>query len=205
MSRTLMLTLALIGLLLSIASIFFVDYALASKVLAIGEEPKNLWKLVTDLGNSKWSGMLLIAIWIGAFSFGKISPENPLWDSMRKKALLVLSAILGTGIVAMVIKVVVGRARPYMGDIGFFPFTFGSDYASWPSGHTTTAFAFAAAVGLAIPVLRWPLFVLAALVGYSRMALGVHYLGDIIMGATVGALGAVLIYNWLAPKLGIKS
>jgi len=57
---------------------------------------------------------------------------------------------------------------------------------------------------MAFPALRWPLMAIAALTGFSRMVLGVHYLGDVIMGATIGTLGAVLIYNWLRPKLGLK-
>lgn len=204
MSRSQLIILSLSGLILSLASIFLLDYALASKVLAIGQEQIDLWNIITDLGDSKWMGMLLIALWITGFSFSKISPESPLWPAMRKKALIILGAVAGTGAMAMVLKVIVGRARPYMGDIGFYPFTFGSDFASWPSGHTTTAFAFAVAAGMAIPILRWPLLALAALIGYSRMTLGVHYLGDVIMGATIGTVGAVLIYTWLRPKLGLK-
>ncbi|MCF6273772.1 MAG: phosphatase PAP2 family protein [Rhodobacteraceae bacterium] len=205
MPRSLMISIALVGLILSLTSIFFLDYTLASKVLVLGIDQVSFWNYVTQMGDSKWMALLLIALWIGGFSFGRISPENPLWSRLRKKSLLILAAVAGTGILVMILKVIVGRARPYMGDIGFFPFTFGSEYASWPSGHATTAFAFAVAVGLAIPVLRGPLFILAILVAYSRMALGVHYLGDVIMGATIGSLGAVLIYRALAPKLGIKT
>ncbi len=205
MSTRQILILGLSGFILSLASIFLLDYALASKVLAIGKAQVDMWNIITRMGNSTWMGMLLIALWITGFSFSKINAENPLWTAMRKKSLLVLLAVAGTGAVVMILKVIVGRARPYMGDIGFFPFTFGSDFASWPSGHATTAFAFAAAAGMAIPILRWPLLLLAVLVAYSRMTLGVHYLGDVIMGATIGTVGAVLIYSWMRPKLGLKA
>ena len=124
---------------------------------------------------------------------------------MRKKATLVFAAVAAPGIAVMGIKFLVGRARPYMGEAGFFPFTYGTDYASWPSGHTTTAFAFAAAAGMAMAALRWPLFILAAATGYSRMALGVHYLGDVIAGATLGTVGALLVYHLLMPKPGNKT
>ena len=198
------LLVALIGLTLSIISIFTLDYRLASPVLSFGLGNKELWNVVTDIGDSKYMGMLLVATWLSAFIYQKITPDNPFWPELRKKALLILAAVVGTGIFVIVVKTIVGRARPYMGDIGFFPFTFGSDYASWPSGHTTSAFAFAVAAGMAFPILRWPLLVVAALTGFSRMVLGVHYLGDVIMGATVGTVGAMLIYNWLRPKLGLK-
>ena len=204
MSGKQILVFALIGLALSVISIFTLDYQLASPVLSLGIGSKEFWNIVTDTGDSKYMGMILVATWASAFIYQKINPDNPFWPALRKKSLLVLAAVVGTGLFVIVLKTIVGRARPYMGDIGFFPFTFGSDYASWPSGHTTSAFAFAVAAGMAFPKLRWPLLIVAALTGFSRMVLGVHYLGDVIMGATVGTVGAVLIYNWLRPKLGLK-
>ena len=204
MSNARILVLALIGFFLSIASIFLLDQRVEPYALASSPAERERWELITELGNATWMALLLIATWMAGFIFHKISPENPFWLSMRKKSLIVLMAVAGTGAVTMVLKVIVGRARPYMMEYGFFPFTFGSDFASWPSGHATTAFAFAMAAGMAIPVLRWPLLALAAVVGYSRMVIGVHYLGDIIMGATIGALGAVLIYRWMAARLGLE-
>jgi membrane-associated phospholipid phosphatase len=59
--------------------------------------------------------------------------------------------------------------------------------ASFPSGHTAAAVAFAASVGRALPVAGLPLHALAALVGYSRVHTGVHYPGDVIGGAVLGA------------------
>ncbi len=58
---------------------------------------------------------------------------------------------------------------------------------SFPSGHTTSAFAFATAVGQRIPALWIPLRALALLVGYSRIHTGVHYPGDVVAGAVVGS------------------
>ncbi len=199
-----LIALALIGLALSVAAILFLDSPLAPMALALGKGHEGAWTLVTDMGDSKYMGILLLAIWLGAWVSGRQRPENPLWPALRKKAVLVLAAVLGTGLFSMVLKVVVGRPRPYTGEIAFAPFTFGSAHASWPSGHTTSAFAFAVAMGMAFPKLRWPLLALAALTGFSRMVLEKHYLGDVIMGATIGSLGAVLIYNWLRPKLGLN-
>ncbi len=205
MSGKRLLTFALIGLTLSIISIFTLDYQLASPVLSLGIGNEEFWNIVTDIGDSKYMGVLLVVTWVSALIYQKINPDNPFWPALRIKTTLVFATIVGTGVIVIILKTIVGRARPYMGDIGFFPFTFGADYASWPSGHTTSAFAFAAAVGMAFPILRWPLLAVAALTGFSRMVLGVHYLGDVIMGATIGTLGAVLIYNWLRPKLGLKA
>ena len=60
--------------------------------------------------------------------------------------------------------------------------------ASFPSGHTAAAVAFAGGVGSVLPAAGVPLHVLAALVGYSRVHTGVHYPGDVLAGALLGAI-----------------
>lgn len=59
---------------------------------------------------------------------------------------------------------------------------------SFPSGHSASAAAFAVAVGDVIPSLRWPLGLLAATVGFTRTYTGVHYPGDVLVGASAGGL-----------------
>ncbi|WP_081680534.1 phosphatase PAP2 family protein [Cellulomonas sp. URHD0024] len=59
---------------------------------------------------------------------------------------------------------------------------------SFPSGHSASAAAFAAAVGHVLPELRIPLRGAAALVALSRVYTGVHYPGDVAVGAVTGAV-----------------
>ena len=59
---------------------------------------------------------------------------------------------------------------------------------SFPSGHSASALAFAVAVGTVLPALRWPLRAAGATVAFSRVYTGVHYPGDVLVGATTGAL-----------------
>ena len=59
---------------------------------------------------------------------------------------------------------------------------------SFPSGHSASALAFAVAVGDVIPALRWPLRVAGGTVAFSRVYTGVHYPGDVLVGAATGAL-----------------
>ena len=59
--------------------------------------------------------------------------------------------------------------------------------SSFPSGHSATSFAFAYAVGRHLPFVGIPIRLLAAAVAYSRVHIGVHYPGDVIIGSIMGA------------------
>lgn len=65
--------------------------------------------------------------------------------------------------------------------------------SSFPSGHTASAFAFAAGAAGAQPILSAPLRALATLVGYSRVHTGVHYPADVLAGAFIGVSTAELV------------
>lgn len=66
--------------------------------------------------------------------------------------------------------------------------------ASMPSGHTAAAFTLAACIAfLNLPnYLKYPAVVLACLVGVSRIAVGIHWPLDVVVGALIGWLGAAL-------------
>lgn len=70
---------------------------------------------------------------------------------------------------------------------------------SFPSGHTTTAFALSMFLVLAFGLKRsgWLLAILAILVGYSRVYLGQHFPVDVYFGSLIGILTSLLIYVWL--------
>ena len=79
------------------------------------------------------------------------------------------------------------------------------EFASMPSGHTLTAFAVAGSIYFAIDAARrrrfvW-LWLLAGLVGLSRMALGAHWPGDVAVGACLGVWAAA-IGHLLLQRLG---
>jgi len=63
------------------------------------------------------------------------------------------------------------------------------DPFSFPSGHAAAATAVAGAVSAAHPHAAPVLIPLAALIAYSRVALRVHHLGDVVAGVALGAAG----------------
>lgn len=69
-----------------------------------------------------------------------------------------------------------------------------SNNASFPSGHTASAFALATVLVLFLKDRSWQLLVLigAVLVGYSRIYLAQHFLSDVMIGAIIGTISAVI-------------
>ena len=97
------------------------------------------------------------------------------------------------------LKEVFDRPRPPVGHPEIHPLVAVPGDGSMPSGHAAGAFAAAVAVGLVHPRLRWPLVVLAGLIAFSRVWLGVHYPTDVLAGAALGT--AVAVGVWLAARL----
>ncbi|MEU0743409.1 phosphatase PAP2 family protein [Streptomyces sp. NPDC006134] len=74
--------------------------------------------------------------------------------------------------------------------------------ASFPSGHTASAVAFAVAVGVVLPGAAVPLGALASAVAYSRVHTGVHYPGDVAAGAVLGIASAATALAAVAAARG---
>ncbi len=73
------------------------------------------------------------------------------------------------------------------------------DEFSFPSGHATAALAIAVSYALLFPALGVPLVVLGMIVGWSRVALGVHYPGDVLIGQLI-ALATAAGLELVVPR-----
>jgi undecaprenyl-diphosphatase len=93
---------------------------------------------------------------------------------------------------AIAIKAIVTRPRPYLTVPEADPLFGGTLGSSFPSGHAATAFAGAVILTMLVRRAVPLLFVLAALVAFSRVYVGVHYPLDVVGGAAVGAAVAVM-------------
>ncbi len=115
-----------------------------------------------------WSSVFVA----GMFTAGRLS-DDPRFRAMTYD---MLDAAIVNFAYTEVIKVAVGRERPN-----------GQDNQSFPSGHTSNAFALAA---IAERHYGWklgvPAYLLAGVVGVSRIQQDKHYLSDVVAGATLG-------------------
>ncbi len=116
----------------------------------------------------------------------------------------VFTAIGVPSLFANIIKNLIGRARPFVvagPDVwAYEPFTWHPRYASFPSGHATTAFAALVAICAIFPQARALMWIYAVLIALSRVVITAHHPSDVIGGAIVGAVGAVMVRNWFAAR-----
>jgi undecaprenyl-diphosphatase len=82
----------------------------------------------------------------------------------------------------------------------FSPFKWTADYAGLPSGHATTAFAVLVAFGTLWPRGRTLLWIYALLIAASRVVVTAHYPSDVLAGAVVGVVGALLVRRYFAMR-----
>ena len=92
------------------------------------------------------------------------------------------------------LKPLVARVRPYNVNTAIDIIIHKPSSYSFPSGHTAQAFIAAFAFLFAKSKLTKPMFILAILIGFSRLYFYVHYPTDVLGGVLTGCLSAYLAY-----------
>jgi membrane-associated phospholipid phosphatase len=122
-------------------------------------------------------------------------------DKIFRSACVTLAATALNAGLTTALKYTINRKRPF---ITYPDITRKSPAGSpsFPSGHTSGAFATATSLSLDYP--KWyiivPSFAWAGTIGYSRMHLGVHYPSDVLAGAVIGA-GSAWVTHIVNKKL----
>ena len=156
--------------------------------------------LIWILQWATWLGYGLVDIGvpvaIGVIAWGRGDRD---W---ARRGFLGGSAVAAAGLLDQALKNLLCRARPSAPEAGVFFTGFPcvpAPYAlaSFPSGHATTAFALATVLSLWYP--RWTAawLALAAVVGWSRIALGPHFPSDVVAGAILGVAVALVFFRWV--------
>lgn len=170
-----------------------------SAQLRVAEKPgtlRNVAVFLAHSGNSWFWAVGLIVLWFLG---------NSAW---KQWAVVEFFGMLGLAGVVLAVKFLVRRERPEGEWGGIYRTT---DPHSFPSGHAARAFLIAVIASALGPIwlLAVILWVWAPLVALSRVAMGVHYLSDVLAGMVLGVIVALIglqIYqpmiDWLTALIG---
>lgn len=164
-----------------LAPILELDARLSAR-MRVAERPglfRNLCAFFAHSGDSWfwWAGLALLW-WQG----------DQFW---RPWALTVLLSIIALAVIILAIKFTIRRRRPEGKWGGIYRIT---DPHSFPSGHAARAILIAAlAIGMGPAWLAIGLCIWAPLVALARVAMGVHYLSDVVAGGALGAIAGIVV------------
>ena len=153
---------------------------------------------VNEFDNEFWSifenyGVVQLAeiAGVATYSVGLFSKN----DKVRKLGRMIIQSLTYSGLMAMLIRMTAGRKRPpYTSDHhNFIGFTTNNSFQSFPSGHTTVAFALSTVLAeyFDSPWSRIGFYGLAGLAATERLINSEHWFTDIALGALVGIAGGI--------------
>lgn len=131
----------------------------------------------------------------------------------KKVAILGFAALFISNVIVYFLKFVIAEPRPFLALPNVDLLVSETEPYSFPSGHTASSFAAAVIIGLKYKLnfkgknyrLIYPLLAFAGVIAFSRIYIGVHYPLDVVFGAVVGILSALVVLkvedNFLVDKL----
>ena len=183
-------------LLLGIVLFFFFDYSISSFFHKINPQTKSLFSSLTHFGDSIYFFVPTALIWIAI----KISnSKNKIINTISDISLFIFFSILLSGVIAQIAKHIIGRPRPIlyndfdMKSVNIF--NFDAKWHSFPSGHTTTIFAFIFCLFFLFPKIKNFLISVAIIIASTRVIIGAHFISDIFGGVLVAYLCTIFVRN----------
>lgn len=184
--------------LLMFSGLFYIDIPLSQWVFSQSKDFRNFCENLSWFGESTY---YLIFSFLGFLFFRFYNYDKILYN----KFLFFFSAVAVSGIIVNILKVIFGRMRPWFleneGISGFVFFKAGTPYASFPSGHSTTAFSICMALCILFPRFEglWILFAVA--MAFARIGEGDHFFSDTAAGAILGIATSLLLYRYFFRNL----
>jgi membrane-associated phospholipid phosphatase len=128
------------------------------------------------------------------------------WRGEKKWTRIILAALIAlsiAGLTGRVIKISTGRARPSVKAEQMWngPRASGSKYHSFPSGHVDASMGFFGLLVLARRRVGLACLPIPILIGFSRLYLGAHYLSDVVCGAALGILAALIVWHFARSRV----
>ena len=198
---------ALIAASVLAVGFLLIDPFMLERAQAMSPAARDFFRAITDIGRSNW--MLIPTATIIGFAVllrrNHIGFRNAAgYGLIIQAAGFAFVSIGGAGLIAMLCKNILGRARPKLyeelGHFHFNFFAFDADHASLPSGHSTSIFAFATVVAILIPRARVFVYTIAAWVAFSRVLIGMHYFTDAVLGAILGTVFPYIVRDRFAAR-----
>jgi membrane-associated phospholipid phosphatase len=168
----------------------------------------SLWpaRILTDFGKDTYV-LLLLAVMFFALVLVAPAAREPLRGRLLEFAVrlqFLFCAVAVPLTAGELTKWVVGRGRPFVGGkanpFNFTPFAGTEAHASFPSAHSITAFALAFAVAAAWPRARGVMIAYALVIAATRLVLLAHHPSDVVAGAVIGIVGALVVRYWFAAR-----
>lgn len=130
---------------------------------------------------------------LGGFYVAGAVNDDPKAKAVAQDGLA--ASLIASGLITPALKLAVGRSRPAQ-DEGVYRFRPFGGNGSFPSGHTTEAFAVASVIASHYEPLwiKTTAYGVASLVGYARVYHNAHFTSDVLAGAAIGSLvGTALV------------
>jgi hypothetical protein len=141
---------------------------------------------IADVGNGYGNLITPIVLGTGIYSYGLFFKD----DYVRETGRMIFEAVLFSGIITDVSKIIVGRSRPYTerGPYFYNMFTFNEGSISFPSGHSTVAFAVSSVLANRIHNIYASigLYSLSTVTALSRIYSDKHWASDVVIGSAIG-------------------
>ena len=195
-----------IGVLVVVGLMVFVDAWEIALMPLRGAAP--LWpaRFLTDFGKDAY---VIEALGLALVIVALVLPRSR--ENFRSRLFgfgtqiaYLLFAVLVPVLAGEVIKLIVGRGRPFVGGkadaFNFVPFNGTEAHFSFPSAHSITAFALAYAVSALWPRARVAMFFYAGVIIFTRLVLLAHHPSDVTAGAIIGLVGAMAVRYWFAVR-----
>jgi membrane-associated phospholipid phosphatase len=140
----------------------------------------SVMKGITTLGEGWLLGVAALVMAGIASRFGR--------RDLVRAGLVAVPALIASGLIARVFKILIGRPRPSTITDGLAQWapSFSAAFNSFPSGHAASAFTFAAVLAAVLPSWRGALYASAAVIAFSRVGVDAHFLSDVVAGGLLG-------------------